>query len=389
MRHKFLLLLTTAIFCGCSNGNQDTGHNDGHDEEGAVYNHEHDDDVFEFDMDEGSYFTLDSCRRMEFGQVIKTTAEVLPSQTGERTVTAPADGEVVFSGQGLAEGTSVGVGQVLFSINSSKFLDKNVEVEYMEAETAYKLAKQEYERKLSLAEDKIVSRSDLNNASAEYEKAEARYNSLKKNFPSGKSVVSSPVGGYISRISVSNGEYVSQGTPIITIANNTEVQLRAEVSPRYNQMLRGDISANIRPSGSNDIYSLESLSGHLMSVGKSVAQGSPLLPVIFQVNNSVGMLPGTFVDIYIKSPDCGREGAPHVSVPSTSLIEEMGNYFVYVCTEAHHYRKQEVEIGANDGQYTEILSGLSGSETIVSRGAILIKLAQSAGTVDVHSGHAH
>lgn len=389
MRHKIILLLTVALLWGCSNGNQDAEHSNAHDEEGVVKTHEHDNDVFEFEMEEGPYFSLDSCRRMEFGQVIRTTAEVLPAQMGERTITASSNGEVVFTGQGLSEGTSVEIGQVLFSISSGRFLDKNIEVEYAEAETAYNMTKQEYERKKALAEDRIVSRSDLNDARTEYEKAKARYNSLKRNFPSGKSIVSSPVNGYISHISVSNGEYVSQGTPIVTIANNTKVQLRAEVSPRYSQMLSGDISANFRPSGSSDIYSLESLDGHLLSVGKSVAQGSPLLPVIFQVDNSVGMLPGTFVDIYIKSPDCGRGGAPHVSVPSTSLIEEMGNYFVYICTEKHHYKKQEVDIGSNDGQYTEILSGLSGSELIVSRGAILIKLAQSAGSVDVHSGHAH
>jgi hypothetical protein len=38
---------------------------------------------------------------------------------------------------------------------------------------------------------------------------------------------------------------------------------------------------------------------------------------------------------------------------------------------------------------TEIKTGLNSGERVVTKGAILIKLAQATGTLDAHSGHVH
>ena len=78
-------------------------------------------------------------------------------------------------------------------------------------------------------------------------------------------------------------------------------------------------------------------------------------------------------------------------MPSTALVEEMGNYFVYVRSEENDecFEKVQVVTGASDGVNTEIKAGLKGEETVVSRGAIFLKLAQTAGGLDPHAGHVH
>jgi hypothetical protein len=48
-----------------------------------------------------------------------------------------------------------------------------------------------------------------------------------------------------------------------------------------------------------------------------------------------------------------------------------------------------VKIGSTDGLKTEITKGISATERIVSKGAVLVKLAQSSGALDAHSGHVH
>jgi hypothetical protein len=68
------------------------------------------------------------------------------------------------------------------------------------------------------------------------------------------------------------------------------------------------------------------LAGSLVSYGKSVESDNPLLPVVFKVDNSIDLLPGSFVEMYIKT----RGTQPSLTVPSISLVEEMGNSFVYV-----------------------------------------------------------
>ena len=78
-----------------------------------------------------------------------------------------------------------------------------------------------------------------------------------------------------------------------------------------------------------------------------------------------------------------------VTVPCVSVVEEMGNYFVYVQLTPEYFEKRLVKTGVSDGKRIEILEGLSGNERVVSTGAILVKLAQASGTLDAHSGHVH
>ena len=84
-----------------------------------------------------------------------------------------------------------------------------------------------------------------------------------------------------------------------------------------------------------------------------------------------------------------RGARPTITVPAISLIEEMGNYFVYVQLTPEYFEKREVTIGQTDGIRTEILSGLNGTERVVTRGATLVKITQSSGQLDAESGHQH
>ena len=47
-----------------------------------------------------------------------------------------------------------------------------------------------------------------------------------------------------------------------------------------------------------------------------------------------------------------------ISVPVSALTEEQGVHFVYIREDEECYRKQEVRLGASDGQQTEITEGL-------------------------------
>ena len=107
--------------------------------------------------------------------------------------------------------------------------------------------------------------------------------------------------------------------------------------------------------------------------------------MLFEIDNNGGLLPGAFVELFILADD----RRPVLSVPSGALVEEMGNYFVYVQLTPEFFEKREVSIGRTDGVRTEVTSGLTGTERVVSRGAVLLKVAQAAGGLDAESGHHH
>ena len=97
------------------------------------------------------------------------------------------------------------------------------------------------------------------------------------------------------------------------------------------------------------------------------------------------MLPGSFVEMFIKT----QTNAQAITVPNEALIEEMGEYFVFVQLTPEFFEKQSVIKGVSDGIRTEITEGVAAGDRIVSKGAILVKLSQASAALDPHAGHVH
>lgn len=330
-------------------------------------------------------FATEQCRKEPFGKVIRTMARTAPLQSSERVVTAGSSGIVTFPTTDMVEGRGVKAGETLCYIGSGDMTNNNLAVRYREAESDYNLAKSEYERKAALAEDKIVSASDLLQAKRDYETAEAVYHNLRKNFTAGKRAVTAPLNGYVTRLAVHNGDYVEAGQPLATVSQDRGLYVKAEIQPTHYDALSHISDVCLRRLNGGETYSLQELEGSLVSYGKAVSEEEPLIPVTFKIDNALGLLPGTFVEIYIKTQ--GEEEC--ITVANEALVEEMGNYFVYVQLTPEYFEKREVKVGSTDGKRTAILAGLTTDERVVSKGAVLVKLAQSTGTLDAHAGHVH
>ena len=316
--------------------------------------------------------------------MIRTTAQIQPSPGDERILVAKAGGTASFNVP-FVEGIAVTAGQTLFTIDGSVTVDNNLAVRYAGAESEYNRAKAEYGRKVELAKDNLVSQSDLLKARTEYANAEAHSLLLKRNFAEGKQSVISPIDGFVTRVLVQNGQYVEEGQPVLVVSQNRDLLLVAELQPSYFDLLNRIASANIRIPNSNRTFTLEELNGRVFSYGKSVNAANPLVPVVFRIDNKVGLLAGSFVELFIKT----QTDAQALTVSNEAIMEEMGHYFVFVQCTPELFEKRAVKTGVTDGVRTEIREGVAAGERVVSKGAILVKLAQAAGTVDAHAGHVH
>lgn len=110
-----------------------------------------------------------------------------------------------------------------------------------------------------------------------------------------------------------------------------------------------------------------------------------MIPVTLKIKNKGDFVVGSFVDVFLKV----RSHTDAITVPNSALMEDQGIYYVFVQVTPELFDKQVVRVGATDGLRTEIVSGLTEEQRVVSKGAILIKLAQATGKLDAHSGHAH
>ena len=315
-----------------------------------------------------------------FRNVIHTSGQILAAQGEEATVVAASSGVVSFSRK-VAEGMQVGKGTELLSVSAAHIQDGDP---VQKAKVAYEKAKEEYERAQKLVSSQIVSQKDFAALREAYENARLTYEALKPS-KSGKGVsVKSPIGGFIKTCLVKEGDYVTVGQPLMTVTQTRRLVLKAEVSERYYAQLSQVVSANFQTPYNNKVYSLENLGGKLLSFGKSSGDTSYYVPVTFEFDNRGDMVPGSFVEVYLLSGE--RSGV--LSLPLSALTEEQGVYFVYLKLDEECYKKQEVKLGTSDGSRVEILSGVKDGDTVVTRGAIHVKLASASNAIPAHT-HNH
>ncbi len=364
------------------------GHEHHHDAD--EHHHDHEETVsnsvaFSHEQMEKVDFEVMKVVKQPICQIIKTTARVMPSQDNMKIITAATDGIVEFAKDKLVEGSNLTDGIVVFTINNSEMAQGNLSVLQEEITADYNRAKADYERKKSLSADRLITENDLQEAEAEYLKAKKAYDNMQENFAGGKQVVKSPVSGYVKDIFVENGSYVVAGQELMTICRAGRLYLRADLQSKYFPVLKNVVSANFKSLNNNKLYSLDDLNGRLLSYGKATSFDNPLIPVTFEIDDNDELVSGSFVELYIMTKD-ENEG---IMVPNSALIEEMGSFFVFVEVRHELFEKRAVTVGASDGFNTQIVRGLKPDETIVSKGAIYIKLAQGSGKLDPHAGHVH
>lgn len=353
-----------------------------HDHSHAEEGHKHNENEITFPtyQAERTDFKVEQIEPTTFNHVIPCTARILAAQGDEATVVAPIAGVVSFGGKRLSTGVQVSRGQSLFAI-SSRELASGSQVDKIAAE--FRRAEAEYNRLKELVEDQIVSRSDFEAAESAYLKAKAEYDAVAARSTEKGSSVGAPIGGYITSIAVSEGDFVEMGQPLATVSQNRRLQLRADLPQRYYRDLRTITTANIVDPATGESYRLADCGGRLLSIGRIADSGSTLIPVTFEFDNRNDLPQGAIVEAYL----VGAPIAEALVVPTTAVTEAQGLYYVYVQLDAECYERREVKLGASDGERVQLLSGIEAGERVVTRGAINVKMAAASGAIP-HS-HQH
>lgn len=318
--------------------------------------------------------------RGTFHDVIQATGSITAASCDETTIVATMPG-IVEHAQHISEGMAITRGTTVYYLASSSLQNGD---QAQRTRIAYLAAKREYERALPLVRDNIITAKEFSTIQSEYDNARIAYEAIDSNTTPRGIAVKAPCTGYMKECMVKDGDYVEVGTPLMVITKNQHLYLRAEVPVRYYSQMSSIRSAKFKTQYSGDVYSLSEMNGKLMSSGKSATSTSSYVPVTFQLDNTGNIIPGSYVEVFLITGE--RQNI--LSLPTTALTEEQGLYYVYVQNDADSYRKQEVTLGATDGDRTEIVKGLLGGERVVTKGAINVKLAAAANAIPAHT-HNH
>ncbi|MBL4939213.1 MAG: efflux RND transporter periplasmic adaptor subunit [Lutibacter sp.] len=322
--------------------------------------------------------------KQDFSEIIKTTGKIVPAQGDEVIITANSSGIITFGNNKNLIGTNVNKGETLFIISGSDLTTNNLDIRYKEAKARFEKNKIDFERANELIKDAIISQKEFLEIQLNFKNAQIKFNNISNNYTKGGQKIKSPIKGFIKNILVSEGSYVVAGQMIASVSQNRKLILIAEVPQKHFFKLNSISSANFKTAYSNTVYSTENLNGKLISYGKNINNNAYYLPVNFEIDNQGDLIPGSFIEIFLKTSIVKNA----LVIPYSALIEEQGTYYAYVQTSGEGFQKRELKLGANDGFQVQVLSGINENERVVVKGASQIKLATMSGKMPAH-GHEH
>ena len=254
-------------------------------------------------------------------------------------------------------GEEIKKGQLLYSIYSEELLaDENEYLLAVEQQSKYTWQKNTVDALVEASRKKLLL----------WGLSEAQINELAKNGSATSSMnFYSDASGILSELRISEGGYVSTGTPLFKIASMQTIWVNAEI-------YQSEISD--LPSPEVEI-SFEGLPGKIYK--GQIIQNPPALELdkkvssikISVLNNDGKIKPGMMATASVK-----REQKEALVIPKSALV--LGKMIsVWIETQPGMYESRMVETGIENKTQVEILSGLKEGERVVSSGSYLLNSA--------------
>ena len=368
---KALIVPFVVVSAGCHHHDE----SDHHDEEEEEHIHE---GAVIIEPEKASEFGIETenVKETTFSEIIKTGGQIEPSPTDVMTVTAHKSG-IFHLSPSISPGMIISQGALIGTITSAGMEGGDATAA---AHANMEAARKELERLTPLFHEGLVTASVYNEAERRYKESQA----LASHAPKGGSVSeTAPCSGTLSQIPVVSGQFVDAGTPLAIITKSSRLTLRADVPSRYLSSLPTVTTANFRPENSDSSFSIASLGGTLVSQGNYAASSSGFIPLYFSFEGNGTTLPGAYAEVFLVGTP--RENV--LTLPISSLVELQGNKYVYEVHDGHAYEKKLVKTGVSDGKRIEILEGVTPGETIVTKGASVVRMAETSAIAP--PGHTH
>jgi RND family efflux transporter MFP subunit len=267
----------------------------------------------------------------------------------------------------VTEGQRVAVGAPLVQFEQVEF-----NAAASGAQAALTAAERAYERAERLSREGIVPRKDVEQAAAEL--GAARSTAVTARRAQQLSVLRSPVSGVVTRLSAALGASVDAGQTLVEVADPSAFDVVLSLGPTE--------AAEVRPGARVTLTAGEKSGGEsvgagtVATVGAAVDSSSRSVSIRVTVTSPRRMLrlgESVFGEIAVET----RPNA--IVVPAEALVPEADGYKVFVVDARGTAVAHDVEIGGRTATKVEITAGLSGGETIVTKGAFGIEDSSTVG----------
>lgn len=271
----------------------------------------------------------------------------------------------------VTEGDRVRKGQILARID-----DGGLGSQLSQLEVQAQLAKTTYERQQRLWEQKIGSEIQYLQMKANYESAQNAVNQLQSQVA--KTAVKAPFSGVIDDVITDQGTVVAPGQALFRIVNLDHMYIEAEVPERYlKSVVPGkDVEIDLPILG-------ETLSSKVRQTGNYINPANRAFSIEVDIpNNNGNVKPNLTARLRIN--DYTNENA--LLVPLSVISENaQGEQYVFIVStnteegdsgQNSFATRKIITTGVAQGDYVEVLAGLTKGDEIIVEGARTVKDGQ-------------
>lgn len=312
---------------------------------------------------------------------VNTNGKVEPLPEAELRVHARLDGRIVSIPEA---GTRVGKGDVILEIDAGPVASQLAEAESQRlaameslrgARKRFELLQRRAETDADLFKRGALTEQRYNESRAAVDEARSQLETLEHEVPlrvdsldlrieelgaqRDAAVVRAPFAGTVYRTDFKTGEAVTQGTPILWLADLSRLRVRANVDQvdlgrvKPGQKMR--ITSNAWPDRSWSAVVSEVVPHVVEKANRAVAESLALVDP-----PTDGLLPGMTVDVDIVVDSV----ADALQVPAAAVQTSDGVPFVFRIADGR-VRRTPVVVGRASVNAVEILSGLSADDEVV------------------------
>ena len=277
----------------------------------------------------------------------------------------------------VALGQSVQKGQTLAVLILPDLIDQQANLRMAQANLD--LARKDYQREQQLWSQGISAKQDYQRAENAYRQAQitvqssqARLNALgASGNNNGRFLIKAPISGVISKKDIVVGENVQLADQLFVIENLKDLWLEFNLPNTSNIQLQVGQILNFKTNGSDQNYQAK-----VQTLNPQADLQTGRLQVRAKVTTQADVLrPNVLVNVFVT--DAQAKTALRVQKKALQQVEGKPVVFVIESEEKGlvHLKAQPIEVGVSsqDGQWLEVISGLTEGQKYIADGSFLLK----------------
>ena len=281
------------------------------------------------------------------------------------TIAAEIGGRV--SKRLVEPGAKIRANQILIQLDATQTttLVKRAEAQVKSRRVDLQQAQYDLEKGQRLITTKVISQDSLddfgfafNRAKSNLLVAEAELADAQRQFNDTR--IRAAFSGTAEVVHVQQGDYLSPGTPVVTLADFTKARVVAGVTANAAQYIAAQRSAQVQLQG----VSTQPLAAKVQSIGR-IADENGTFPVELWLEGdaTAKLREGMIASVTFAADDSAAQAV----LPRSALLRRGGGMFVYVL-EGDVAKLRAVDLGRSDTNFAEVLGGVELGEEVVVDG---------------------